>query len=35
MKFNLTKTDYVILSGAVINIIVITIIFIFWLLYAK
>jgi len=34
-KFNLTKTDYVILSGGVINIIVITTIFIFWLLYAK
>lgn len=32
-KFNLTLSDYVILSGGVINIIVITTIFIFWLLY--
>ncbi len=34
-KFKLTASDYVILSGGVINVIVITIIFIFWLLYAK
>jgi len=32
-KFNITKTDYVILSGGVINIIVIITIFIFWLIY--
>ncbi len=32
-KFNLTISDYVILSGGVINVIVITTIFIFWLLY--
>ena len=32
-RFNLTISDYVILSGGVINIIVITTIFIFWLIY--
>ncbi len=32
-KLNLGKTDMVILSGAVINVIVITIIFIFWIFY--
>jgi len=33
-QFTLTKTDYVILSGGVINIIVISTIFVFWLLYS-
>ncbi|GEM_PF-5501306 len=32
-KLALGKTDYVILSGGIINIVVIVTIFIFWLLY--
>lgn len=32
-KFNLSITDYVILSGGVVNVIVISTIFIYWLIY--
>ncbi|MDX2507724.1 MAG: hypothetical protein QNL62_25065 [Gammaproteobacteria bacterium] len=33
-KYKLTIPDYVILSGAVVNVIVITTLFIFWLIYS-